>query len=434
MFDSQGNFLFHGQDWRNHKYIRKEGDKYIYPEDIKTPQQASRASGGSGGTHSGYGSGGSHVDRKVVAPSAPNPARTARIATRDVKTTPRASKGAEYINRIASKAGMPSNIGKANKKAIRNPVAREEYVTNNSKGVKKRKIEDGKTSNKPVGDTNKGKNKMTFHDDTYANIADSIERYYTKIPALDLVNEYDKKINGNGMPSDIRRKRAREQFNKDTDKAKNNQMDKYTELGNAAILIQEMKYNGGFKDPKKFKETIKSFKKAYKEFYGEEMSDKDVTNLLNKYKNSKNIKKESEKLSEDMVKVAIGDTAQYYSDVSRWDKTLSDENKIKRNKYNIRNSATAQSEKKKGESKLDKRSVQSGQVSAGSYGKAYVSKKSKKHLDGSTDKQYERTTSGGASTAQNEMKKGLTAIKKKKEEEKDKARYNKMRSYYYGKK
>lgn len=35
MFDSQGNFLFHGQDWKKHKYIRKEGDKYIYPEDAK---------------------------------------------------------------------------------------------------------------------------------------------------------------------------------------------------------------------------------------------------------------------------------------------------------------------------------------------------------------------------------------------------------------
>ena len=42
MFDAEGNFLFHGQDWRNHKYIRKEGNRYIYPEDVKK-SNASRA-------------------------------------------------------------------------------------------------------------------------------------------------------------------------------------------------------------------------------------------------------------------------------------------------------------------------------------------------------------------------------------------------------
>lgn len=115
MFDSQGNFLFHSQDWRNHKYIRKEGDKYIYPEDIKTPQQASRTSGGSGGTHSGYGSGGSHTDRKVVAPSAPNPARTSRIATRNINSASGGGGSTPRTSRVASRAGMPSNVGNQQK-------------------------------------------------------------------------------------------------------------------------------------------------------------------------------------------------------------------------------------------------------------------------------------------------------------------------------
>ena len=116
MFDSQGNFLFHSQDWRNHKYIRKEGNRYIYPEDIKTPQQASRNTGGTGGTHSGYGSGGSHVDRKVVAPSAPNPSR----------------------------AGMPSNVGNR-KNTVRGGQADPNTLYQTYASRKSTRTKDGRT-------------------------------------------------------------------------------------------------------------------------------------------------------------------------------------------------------------------------------------------------------------------------------------------------
>lgn len=35
-FDSSGGLtLAHGVEWRRHKYIRKEGNRYIYPEDLK---------------------------------------------------------------------------------------------------------------------------------------------------------------------------------------------------------------------------------------------------------------------------------------------------------------------------------------------------------------------------------------------------------------
>lgn len=112
MFDSQGNFIFHGIEWKNHKYIRKEGNRYIYPEDIKTPQQASiktpqqasRTPNGSGGTHGSRagGGGGTHADRRYIAPTPPNPARA--TSTRNTKV---ASSGGSN----PSRAGMPSNIG-----------------------------------------------------------------------------------------------------------------------------------------------------------------------------------------------------------------------------------------------------------------------------------------------------------------------------------
>lgn len=35
MFDAEGNFLIHGREWGQHKYIRKEGNRYIYPEDLQ---------------------------------------------------------------------------------------------------------------------------------------------------------------------------------------------------------------------------------------------------------------------------------------------------------------------------------------------------------------------------------------------------------------
>lgn len=35
MFDAEGNFLIHGREWGRHKYIRKEGNRYIYPEDLQ---------------------------------------------------------------------------------------------------------------------------------------------------------------------------------------------------------------------------------------------------------------------------------------------------------------------------------------------------------------------------------------------------------------
>lgn len=35
MFDTEGNFLIHGREWGQHKYIRKEGNRYIYPEDLQ---------------------------------------------------------------------------------------------------------------------------------------------------------------------------------------------------------------------------------------------------------------------------------------------------------------------------------------------------------------------------------------------------------------
>lgn len=35
MFDAEGNFLIHGREWGHHKYIRKEGNRYIYPEDLQ---------------------------------------------------------------------------------------------------------------------------------------------------------------------------------------------------------------------------------------------------------------------------------------------------------------------------------------------------------------------------------------------------------------
>ena len=42
--DRFGNYnLAHGIQWRQHKYIRKEGNRYIYPEDLKKKQQAQNA-------------------------------------------------------------------------------------------------------------------------------------------------------------------------------------------------------------------------------------------------------------------------------------------------------------------------------------------------------------------------------------------------------
>ena len=42
-FDSSGGLtLAHGVEWRRHKYIRKEGNRYIYPEDLRK-QQAQEA-------------------------------------------------------------------------------------------------------------------------------------------------------------------------------------------------------------------------------------------------------------------------------------------------------------------------------------------------------------------------------------------------------
>ena len=43
-FDSSGGLaLAHGAEWRRHKYIRKEGNRYIYPEDLKKQQAAQEA-------------------------------------------------------------------------------------------------------------------------------------------------------------------------------------------------------------------------------------------------------------------------------------------------------------------------------------------------------------------------------------------------------
>ena len=134
MFDSQGNFLFHGQEWKRHKYIRKEGDRYIYADDVNSH-------GGSGGGHRETPTIMERhaARRKVVAPSAPNPARTATIATRNINSVsggggskPSSRAGmpsdARRNSLSGSRAGMPTNLGN------RSTAKKEVPKTNNGYG------------------------------------------------------------------------------------------------------------------------------------------------------------------------------------------------------------------------------------------------------------------------------------------------------------